>query len=594
MGRTQRGLRVRTAAAAPEAAVSAPKAMSKGHSALLHGLGDVGLIPAQMMPLILRIAHVVGKGAVNVPGSEEGSGLGGEDGSQKLEEEVEKKTAFGILCWKVALEYGLVPDDKTLRHLQRVEKLAFLQGRDLDDPSLRWPMEPLRSVLIKEVSVLGIASLAAKYPVIQDTLLKGILTTVFEFAKHVYKIEEFVEEREKDEDGNVYENTEEIGQRQESMQGKYRNPNMTPEQAEIARKKRFAEMKMKQENAFMDDEDEEEMTKLSPDERKATELVKRLVHGWQKPIDAMNMAGKAFSGFEELLASGSFAMDGSIWNRKGWEKMDELREKLENIRELRDLVRSLGRGGGWGPLRRAPVQHLDMNSRMGLLRTTLEAQETRGLTRSDDISRLLPSEAATLARGMTVPMSKLIFYAKLAEKSLQTYERDGWGEFPTRVDIDRREIRPTADRGPILLCVDTSGSMRGPRELVAKALTLECMRAAKIQERGCFVYCFAGPKEVTELELSMDPESIERLLSFLEKTFNGGSNFSSPIEMCCNKLTSVRRCWVGSWQLAVGEWAPPVPCIRVFVYSCSFLPAHPSALVQTSNSPNGQTATSSS
>ena len=49
-------------------------------------------------------------------------------------------------------------------------------------------------------------------------------------------------------------------------------------------------------------------------------------------------------------------------------------------------------GGGWGPLRRAPVQHLDMRGRPGLLRTTLEAQETRGLTRSDDLSRLLPSE----------------------------------------------------------------------------------------------------------------------------------------------------------------------------------------------------------
>lgn len=33
-----------------------------------------------------------------------------------------------------------------------------------------------------------------------------------------------------------------------------------------------------------------------------------------------------------------------------------------------------------------------MSGRPGLLRTTLEAQETRGLTRSDDISRLLPSE----------------------------------------------------------------------------------------------------------------------------------------------------------------------------------------------------------
>ena len=35
-----------------------------------------------------------------------------------------------------------------------------------------------------------------------------------------------------------------------------------------------------------------------------------------------------------------------------------------------------------------------MRGRPGLLRTTLEAQETRGLTRSDDISRLLPSEAS--------------------------------------------------------------------------------------------------------------------------------------------------------------------------------------------------------
>ena len=97
-----------------------------------------------------------------------------------------------------------------------------------------------------------------------------------------------------------------------------------------------------------------------------------------------------------------------------------------------------------------------------------------------------------LARGRTVRASKLLFYAKLAEKALQTYERDGWGEFDTRIpDPDRREVRPTADRGPILLCVDTSGSMRGPREVVAKALALECMRAAKVQERGCFVFAFA-------------------------------------------------------------------------------------------------------
>lgn len=67
---------------------------------------------------------------------------------------------------------------------------------------------------------------------------------------------------------------------------------------------------------------------------------------------------------------------------------------------------------------------------------------------------------------------------------------------PSSYYIERREVRPTADRGPILVCVDTSGSMRGARETVAKALTLECMRAAREQERDCYVYAFAGPTEV--------------------------------------------------------------------------------------------------
>jgi hypothetical protein len=51
-----------------------------------------------------------------------------------------------------------------------------------------------------------------------------------------------------------------------------------------------------------------------------------------------------------------------------------------------------------------------------------------------------------LARGRAVRQSKLLFYAKMAEKALQTYERDGWGEFPTQINPERREIRPTADR----------------------------------------------------------------------------------------------------------------------------------------------------
>lgn len=54
-----------------------------------------------------------------------------------------------------------------------------------------------------------------------------------------------------------------------------------------------------------------------------------------------------------------FSLEHGIWKRLGWEKMDELRKILENVKELRDLVRSLGRAGGKGPKRKAPSEVLN-------------------------------------------------------------------------------------------------------------------------------------------------------------------------------------------------------------------------------------------
>jgi hypothetical protein len=46
----------------------------------------------------------------------------------------------------------------------------------------------------------------------------------------------------------------------------------------------------------------------------------------------------------------------ALWKSDGWREMKELRKKLENLKELRDLVRQLGRAGGKGPKRRAPEE----------------------------------------------------------------------------------------------------------------------------------------------------------------------------------------------------------------------------------------------
>jgi uncharacterized protein with von Willebrand factor type A (vWA) domain len=39
--------------------------------------------------------------------------------------------------------------------------------------------------------------------------------------------------------------------------------------------------------------------------------------------------------------------------------------------------------------------------------------------------------------------------------------------------------------GPILLCLDTSGSMRGAPENIAKAVVIAALRAAHRAGRGC-------------------------------------------------------------------------------------------------------------
>ncbi len=51
-----------------------------------------------------------------------------------------------------------------------------------------------------------------------------------------------------------------------------------------------------------------------------------------------------------------FDLSQGLWQNSGWKEVEDLRRKLEQLTELRDLVRSLGRAGGKGPLRRAPEE----------------------------------------------------------------------------------------------------------------------------------------------------------------------------------------------------------------------------------------------
>ena len=62
--------------------------------------------------------------------------------------------------------------------------------------------------------------------------------------------------------------------------------------------------------------------------------------------------------------------------------------------------------------------------------------------------------------------------ARRVERSLLSYERSGWLD-DTTIVTKHSEIRPSSEMGPIICCLDTSGSMHGARETVAKVKAIE-------------------------------------------------------------------------------------------------------------------------
>ncbi len=273
--------------------------------------------------------------------------------------------------------------------------------------------------------------------------------------------------------------------------------------------------------------------------------------------EAVAMAVDAFSGdwrercrqLEELIEIfGRLPDDGKnmYWDElanllrsPGWQEMVRLHRLLEHFPDLARLIRSLGRAyptereePEWRQSREIVGTAAAFRPRRREVRIPDMPGETRGVQRSDRIARMLPAEAMLLGH----PRLRLVWHARRAERTLLCYEDDDRMQ-ETR-SIPAPLPRPTparrpgqrAERGPMLVCVDTSGSMQGGAEAVAKAVVLEAMRTAHAQGRACHLFAFGGPGEVVGMELGYDGAGLARLIDFLGRSFHGGTDVCGPLE----------------------------------------------------------------
>lgn len=174
---------------------------------------------------------------------------------------------------------------------------------------------------------------------------------------------------------------------------------------------------------------------------------------------------------------------------------------------------------------------------------------------------MLPAEAVSLSH----PKLRYLWHARRAERALLTYRVEGTEVERSFVERDSEEAiekpRPRPDRGPIIAVIDTSGSMHGLPEQVAKAFVLEVLRIAHTEKRRCYLYAFSGPGQVIEHELDLSTEGLDTLLLFLGQSFGGGSD--------AGVMTKVlERLDEEGWKKADvifvsnGEWPAPSALIR--------------------------------
>lgn len=153
--------------------------------------------------------------------------------------------------------------------------------------------------------------------------------------------------------------------------------------------------------------------------------------------------------------------------------------------------------------------------------------EVYGTHRSDDLQRLLPSELLNL-KDEDEDEDKddeleMLFYAKLLEKNLQCYELSGV-TFKNGEELEATKKRT----GPVVACLDTSGSMSGSPILKAKALLLAIANILQKEDRSLYVLLFGDTGQISEFEMT-SATLIKDLLLFLQSGFNGGTDFEPPL-----------------------------------------------------------------
>lgn len=218
---------------------------------------------------------------------------------------------------------------------------------------------------------------------------------------------------------------------------------------------------------------------------------------------------------------------GRGWNEQDYVVVQDIKDTCQRYAVLDEIVCVMGRivGNGADCM---PVKE----SRRGKSRR-VGSSDIVGIGMGNDIKLALPSELVCL----TSPLLETVFWKKWADSQLQLFHRRS--VLPVRSARQGTKER-TAQGGAMIVCVDTSGSMFGRKEQIAKGMAWKLLKMARKQKRPLFLITFSVRVRCVDATRLLPGEFYR---NFLGITFSGGTSCLHVLSKALEVLRTERFSW---------------------------------------------------
>jgi uncharacterized protein with von Willebrand factor type A (vWA) domain len=267
---------------------------------------------------------------------------------------------------------------------------------------------------------------------------------------------------------------------------------------------------------------EHQLHKLAEEREQYLELIEAKVQEYQQLMDIITP-------FSDYLG---WDMSRALWQESSFDIIQQYNELLQDEKSLQELADLLGQ------LREAEIEMEEETFEKTIIRqewiTDEQAKaEIVGIHESDDLSNLLSSEAGLLSDEATEDL----FLQKFAEKNLMTfrYEDRQLVKSEDKFTEVNQRIKQK-EKGPFIVCIDTSESMTGRPEQIAKVLSLGILKMAIRENRRAYLINFSTG--IKTLDLYDIANSVDELAKFLKMSFYGGTDISLPLYEAIRQLKS--------------------------------------------------------